>query len=58
MISKKSQIAFIKNEAENCKAAYDSLRETFGTKQLQKIGMELHKRRQFYSAILQTLRKR
>ena len=58
MISKKSQIAFIKNEAESCKTAYYSLQETFGTKQLQKIGMELHKRKQFYNAILQTLRKR
>ncbi len=58
MISKKSQIAFIRNEAESCKTAYDSLRETFGTKQLQKIGVELRKRKQFYNAILQTLRKR
>ena len=58
MISKKSQIAFIMGEAASSKAAYDGLRETFGEKEVQKIGIELQKRKQFYKAILQTLRKR
>ena len=58
MISKKSQIAFIRNEVESCKKAYRSLQETFGTKQIEKIGLELKQRKQFYYAILRTLRQR
>ena len=58
MISKKSQITFIRNEAESCKLAYQNLQETFGAKQIEKIGLELNQRKQFYKAILQTLRKR
>lgn len=58
MISKKSQISFIRNEAESCKKAYDSLRETFGKSNMAILGKELVQRQQYYKAIIKTLRNR